>query len=198
MVKQKNKGRVILLGGAVLVAVCAIYGVSYWKANHQTFFGSWAQLNESDSRHHRLVQQAIEHTAGDQVAPTPDDALVLVAFRDHAGHPLDVNHAYTLEGKDIDAWHWTIAIHEKDGSPIPYEGSYQLLDKRTIRYEDDGTRYRIVLARPNVNKNWLPIGETDEPMVVLSIFQPSADFLAHLGNDVLPVIKKIGRVQSSK
>jgi hypothetical protein len=132
------------------------------------------------------------------------EAIYLFATDDADGKKLNGNSDYTIEGNihDIKTVYWSITAYGNDQFLIPNEANRYSFNANNLITDSLGN-YKIIISSVRKPGNWLPVKKEtkfkfwwpfNKPAtfrLVLRLYQGQKDFIAHLDNAHLPVIKKI-------
>ncbi|MBL1419156.1 MAG: DUF1214 domain-containing protein [Alphaproteobacteria bacterium] len=89
--------------------------------------------------------------------PLPQDqALYFFTYVDSAGQNLTANCRYTLEGDDMDAFWWSVSLHNTDFMPFENNAHRYSFNMSNIIRKNDG-RYNIIISAEVSDGNWLPL-----------------------------------------
>jgi len=113
------------------------------------------------------------------------------ATRDSRGRRLHSSCDYVIEGRNIDAPWWTVAVFDNNGKLIPNRARRYSFNSETVAYSPDGS-FAIRLAREARPYNWLP---TTRAGKIIAVFEAqksnSGSDLLQKGPLVLPTIKRV-------
>lgn len=89
--------------------------------------------------------------------PLPQDqALYFFTYVDSGGQNLTANCRYTLQGDDMDAFWWSVSLHNTDFKPFENSSHRYSFNMSNIIRKNDG-RYDIAISTAVNDGNWLPL-----------------------------------------
>lgn len=118
-------------------------------------------------------------------------ALSYEARRDSEGRPLNAGCDYAVEGDDLPAAWWSLAVYDEAGRLIANPAERYAYNSATVM-RNPGGRFSITLARSVRPGNWLPTGPAGRFMLVLNLEEPHVSVAApeDAGSALLPQIKR--------
>lgn len=120
-------------------------------------------------------------------------ALAFEATRDSDGRHLSSSCDYAVEGEDLAAAWWSLAVYDEAGRLIPNAAERHAYNSATVM-RNPGGRFTITLARSVRPGNWLPTGNAGRLTLVLNVEEPRT--ASGTGEDAaalaLPQIKRTG------
>ena len=179
-----------------LSAVLAGLGTAFYRITSIqsspafTQYGSWRGTKDLPLNRDDLVTTQVTLFA--LFALPSNEAIYLFASSDANNKLLTGNADYILEGNvhNIKATYWSITAYGKDQYLIPNATDRYSFNANNMATDSLGN-FKIILSATQKNGNWLPV-KADAPFrLVLRLYQGDKDFLQHLDNAQLPVIKKI-------
>ena len=140
----------ILIGvGSALQAISTGWGVNVQQNN-----GWRIHRNLADPD---LSVYAKAYLVNSGHLPLPQDqALYFFTYVDSAGQNLLANCQYMLEGDDMDAFWWSVSLHNTDFKPFENSSHRYSFNMSNIIRKNDG-RYDIAISAQVNDGNWLPL-----------------------------------------
>lgn len=118
-------------------------------------------------------------------------ALTYEATRDSDGRPLTSGCDYAVEGEDLAAAWWSLAVYDEAGRLIPNAAERYAYNSATVMRSPGGS-FAITLARDVRPGNWLPAGSAGRLTLMLSLEEPQGSGAApdEAGEAALPRIRR--------
>lgn len=140
----------LLIGiGSAFQAISTGWGVDVQKNN------GWRIHKNLSSPQLSVYAKAYLVNSGHLPLPQ-DQALYFFTYVDSAGKDLTANCRYTLEGDDMDAFWWSVSLHNTDFKPFENSAQRHSFNMSNIIRKNDG-RYEIAVSTVVNNGNWLPL-----------------------------------------
>lgn len=121
-----------------------------------------------------------------------DAARTFVARTDSAGNRLHSSCEYSVDGRDLPANWWSIAVFDDRGRMISNPAQRYAFTSETIALEPDGS-FKVALARDARPGNWLPTGGAGRLALVLTVLDPKSAGAAH--TNPAAIMPKVTQVQ---
>jgi hypothetical protein len=180
----------------ILLAVAMGFGVAAWRIaaiqNSPAFaqYGSWRGSKDLPLNRDNLVTTQVTLFA--LFALPSNEAIYLFASKDADDKVLTGKSDYTLDGNihDIKAAYWSITAYGKDQYLIPNDLNRYSFNANNMATDSLGN-FKITLSSNQKPGNWLPVKKDAPFRLVLRLYQGKKEFLEHLDNAHLPVIKKL-------
>lgn len=121
-------------------------------------------------------------------------ALTYEAKRDSEGRQLRAGCEYVVEGDDLPAAWWSLAVYDDDGRLIPNAAARYAYNSATVM-RSPGGRFAITLAPEVRPGNWLPTGQSGGRITLaLRVEEPqvAGSTPDERGTVPLPGIKRVG------
>ena len=136
------------------------------------------------------------HLAGSgTIRISADGAGVFEAFTDTQGARLHSSCDYVLEGANLGAMWWSLAVYNSGGELIANDASRYAFTRETAALNPDGS-FIVTLGRDARPGNWLPTGGAGRLVLVFTVLDPatglSPDARADRNTKLLPVIRREG------
>lgn len=191
--KAKNSLVAVLI---ILLAVLCGLSIAYYRVtsvqNSPAFaqYGSWRGSKDLPLNRDDLVTTQVTLFA--LFALPSNEAIYLFASQDAEHEILTGKSDYTLEGNihSIKAAYWSITVYGSDQFLIPNTSNRYSFNANNMVTDSLGN-FKIILSAKPKPGNWLPV-KSDKPFrLVLRLYQGNKDFLGHLEDAHLPIIKKM-------
>uniref|UniRef100_A0A2A4Z8X0 DUF1214 domain-containing protein n=1 Tax=OCS116 cluster bacterium TaxID=2030921 RepID=A0A2A4Z8X0_9PROT len=149
---------VAILVGLLIGIITAFQAISTgWGVDVQQNNGWRIHKNLADPQ---LSVYAKAYLVNSGHLPLPQDqALYFFTYVDSAGQALEANCQYTLEGDDMDAFWWSVSLHNVDFKQFENSSRRYSFNMSNIIRKSDG-RYDIAISAAVKQGNWLPLNQT--------------------------------------
>lgn len=122
-------------------------------------------------------------------ALSSSEAVYFIAETDSEGRQLDYKCDYTIEGKELDAYWWSITAY-KDYRFIPNDSDRYSYTTSNITRKEDGSWVIQASAQPR-DGNWIPLGNGRGKIVIcLRLYNPGDSVYRHPESVELPGIRR--------
>jgi hypothetical protein len=187
---------ILVLSFFGLLAILTGLGISFYRITSiqtsQAFaqYGSWRGSKDLPLNRDDLVTTQVTLFA--LFALPSNEAVYLFASKDANDKLLNGDDAYTLEGnvQSIKAAYWSITAYGKDQYLIPNATDRYSFNANNLATDSMGN-FKISISSSQKPGNWLPVKKDAPFRLVLRLYQGKKEFLEHLDNAGLPVIKKM-------
>ncbi len=147
----------------------------------------WPKAGAPDADPYSL---AVFARRGD-VPMAPSEGLALFASRDSTGATLSGRCSYVIEGLLSPARAWTLHLYQTDGRLLTGPSGRSGFTSADALVE--GTQIRIVLSAQPQPGNWLPLAQSDTPVIALRLYEtPLSAVASALDGSRLPDVRRIG------
>lgn len=187
-----------LTGWAIFVAIVLVFGLgSSWymveagSSLTTRSIGPWSLWTSAARGDADPYTRA--HFARLGAMPLSSDvASIFFANSDDRGQRLHSSCEYQVQGPDIDAEWWSVAVFDDRGRLIPNAAERYVFTSDTITLNPDAT-FTVSLARDARPRNWLPVGGAGRLVLVLTVLGPGQNLVADAAHDakVLPSIRRV-------
>jgi hypothetical protein len=153
--------------------------------------GPWRMSTVAGSMDADLYTRAAVAVTG-LFALNPTETIYFSAEESDTHQKLRARCTYAVEGKPLDARWWSVTAYADDNFLIPNPARRFSYNMGNLKGEPDGS-FRIVASPTEQAGHWLPTGEGGGSFsLLLRLYNPSPDLLAHFAAVKLPSITQIG------
>jgi len=186
---------VLVLVVLLLVAVPTGLGIAAYRISRVNTspafarYGSWRGSKDLPLNRDDLVTTQVTLFA--LFALPSNEAIYLFASTDSSDQMLTGNADYTIEGNihKIRAAYWSVTAYGKDQFLMSNQSNRYSFNATNL-VTDSLCNFKISLSAEAKPGNWLPVKKGSPFRLVLRLYQGKKDFLEHLDNAGLPVIRK--------
>lgn len=187
--------RVLTALAVLIVALCLALGSAWWMvmrggSAHVTTVGVWRMSTAAGSMDADLYTRARVAVTG-LFALNASETIYFEAARDDAGQPLRAACQYAVAGRPPGARWWSITAYADDFFLIPNPENRFSYNMENMASAVDGT-FRLSVGPTPRSGNWLPSGTHGGVRLLLRLYNPAPDLLAHPEAALLPSITAIG------
>jgi hypothetical protein len=153
--------------------------------------GPWRMSTVAGSMDADFYTRAIVAVTG-LFALNPTETVYFSAAESDTHQKLLARCSYAIEGKPLDARWWSVTAYADDNFLIPNPARRFSYNIGNLKGEPDGS-FRILTAPTEQAGHWLPTGEGAGGFsLLLRLYNPGPDLLAHPATVKLPSITQIG------
>lgn len=125
---------------------------------------------------------------------TTTNARYFTARRDNNDEKLKADCTYLIEGENIRALWWSLAVYDQKGRVFSNKAQRYAYSNRNIFLERNND-FKITLAHNVQTGNWLPLNGDSAFILVLRVYQPEQPFELNDTNQEVQSLPKITRVK---